>query len=116
MNTIRILIQAAQGDPAHRIDAGVLNDALTTANLQPGWSASHNDSQAIVDCDPADEQTVRGLIAAHVDDTDRRESNKVVLKQIVAIEAKVTQRMLRERGALLTNLDNQIAALRATLT
>jgi len=27
MNTIRILIQAEQGDPAHRIDAGALNDA-----------------------------------------------------------------------------------------
>lgn len=112
-NTLRITVAAPAGTDPYRIDAATLNDELKAAGIT--FDGFHNAVEAIVQCDPADEAAVRALIQAHIDGTEKREANKVVFKQITALEAKVTQRMMRERGSRLTAIDEQIAALRGQL-
>jgi len=111
---MRITIAAPVGEPRYNIDAGALNEALK-AVITGKWTASHNAFEAIVDIDdPEDEAKVREVIEAHIANTEIREWNNDVQVQILALEAKVTQRMLRDRGKALTDIDDQIKALRLT--
>ena len=112
-NPIRITVSAPFGTDPYRIDAGALNDELKAAAIV--CDGFHDAVTAIVVCDPADEAAVRAVIQAHIDNTEKREANKAVIKQITALEATVTQRMLRERGQRLTDVDTQIATLRGQL-
>ena len=112
-NTLRITVAAPAGTDPYRIDAATLNDELKTAGII--CDGFHNAVEAIVQCDTADEAAVRAVIQAHIDGTAAREANKIVFKQIADLEAKVTQRMMRERGQRLTDIDAQIAALRGQL-
>ncbi len=113
MNTIRIVVAAA-------VDAATLNDELRAANIT--FVGSHNATEAVVDCDPADETAVRAIIQAHIDDTPKRERNKKRIAKIARLEERQTLRRMREavKGdatalAFLADLDDQIAAERATL-
>jgi hypothetical protein len=112
MNTIRIVVSAPG-----QIDAAALNEELKAA-LGKMPLASHNAQEAIVDCDPSEEATVRSVIEAHVANTAKREHNAGIDKQIAALEARVTPRRMREAvtgpgKVWLDDLDDQIAVLRA---
>ena len=115
---MRITYAAPMGKPRYNIDAGILNDELTIAlGMIPGveWNAFHNAHEAIVDIkDDSKASLVEQVISAHIANTEIREWNNDVQVQILALEAKVTQRMLRDRGKALTDIDNQIKALRLT--
>ena len=101
-----------------QVNAGKLNDELAAAlgSWCVGWSASHNANEAIVtlsDERAGDEQLVRDTIQKHIESAPVREHNSEIDKQISALEAKVTQRMLRERGPRLDVVDADIATLRS---
>ena len=112
-NQIRITVSAPAGTDPYRIDAATLNDELNAAGII--CVPTHDAVTAIVQCDAADEAAVRAVIQTHIDNTEKREANKGVLKQITDLEATVTQRMMRERGQRLTDIDEQIAELRGQL-
>lgn len=113
MNTIRIVV-AAPG----KIDAAVLNEELRAA-LGKMPLAFHNAHEAIVECDPADENTVRAVIEAHVANSEAREQAKAIDVQIKEIELAADSPR-RRREALLTEegrtwmaqQDRRIATLR----
>lgn len=120
---MNLTYQAAEGQPAWRIDAGALNNELAAAlgGWCNGWSASHNASQAIVTLSPereGDAALVQQVVEAHVANTDKREWNKGIEAQITALEATVTQRMLRDAAlgnpTRVQQIEDQIAVLRAT--
>lgn len=98
------------------LDAAKLNDALRAAGLT--FNGFHHAQAAIVECDPADEQEVRAIIAAHLADSAKRAHNAPLDAAIAKLEASVTPRMLREAAAgidttRLAAIDTEIAALRA---
>jgi len=115
---MNIKIAAPMGEPPYQIDAGALNSELTAAlGMNPGveWNASHNGYEAIVDIkDDSKASLVEQVILAHIANTEIRQWNNNVQEQILALEAKVTQRMLRDRGKTLTDINDQINALRLT--
>ena len=100
-----------------QVDAGKLNDELAAAlgDWCVGWTPTHNAHEAIVTLSierAGDEQLVRDTIQKHIEAAPIREHNSEIDKQISALEAKVTQRMLRERGPRLDAVDAEITELR----
>lgn len=119
MNTIRIQFSAPENMEKYNIDASVLNKELTDSGIK--FSAFHDAHEAIVDCDPVDEQTVRQIIQAHIDNTEKRENNKKIVAEIQKLERQITPRRLREsvisqEGKIwLENIEQQIAIERNKL-
>ncbi len=113
-NLLHIRVSAPAGAEPYTIDQVAIDGELRAALAFP-FLPDHDAVTAGVWCDPADEAAVRAVIQAHIDNTEKREANKGVLKQIAYLEATVTQRMMRERGQRLTDIDEQIAELRGQL-
>lgn len=105
---IRIEVALTEGQS---IEAAKLNDALRAAGLT--FDGFHHAQAAIVECDPADEQAVRAIIEAHLADSGKRAHNAPILERIRALEAQVTQRMLRE--AALGESSQRLAAIEADI-
>ena len=63
-NTIRVTVSAPAGTDPYRIDAAALNDELKAAGIT--FDGFHNATEAIVQCDVADEAAVRAVIMEHV--------------------------------------------------
>lgn len=80
MNTIKLLLL-----PGQQIRPGKLNDAIKAAGFT--FNASHNTTEAIVECAAADEAAIRALIATHLA-TDWA-AQDVVDAKIKVEEAKV---------------------------
>jgi hypothetical protein len=115
---MNLTFQAGIDAPAYRIDAHQLNLALAAA--LGGWNNGYDtsgthQSGVVIRLDAGvDVELVTSIINDHIANTDIREANKQIQEQILALEAKVTQRMLRERRQELTDIDDQIKALRLT--
>lgn len=116
MTTLKF--QAGIDASAYKIDAHQLNLAL--ADALGGWNNGYDtsgthQSGVVIRLDAGvDIELVTSIINDHIANTDIREANKQIQEQILALEAKVTQRILRERGQALTDIDDQIKALRLT--
>lgn len=121
---MKLIFKAVEGEAAYRIDAVALNNELAAAlggwcNVA-GWNASHTATEAVVDIDDETKaDTVRQVVEDHIANTAKREHNAGVLAEITALEATVTQRMLRDAAlgdtTRLKAVNAQIAALRAQL-
>ena len=115
---MNLTFQAGIDAPAYKIDAHQLN--LELAAALGGWnngydtSGTHQSGVVIRVDAGVDIELVTSIINDHIANTDIREANKQIQEQILALEAKVTQRILRERGQALTDIDDQIKALRLT--
>lgn len=116
MNTIRIVVSVLPGT----LDAALLNEELSS--ISTSFIGSHNATEAIVSCDPSEEAAIRAAIDAHIAAAPKRERNKKRIAKIARLEEKQTLRRMREavKGdstalAFLADLDDQIAAERATL-
>ncbi len=116
MTTLKF--QAGIDASAYKIDAHQLNLAL--ADALGGWNNGYDtsgthQSGVVIRLDAGvDVELATSVINDHIANTETREWNNDVQVQILALEAKVTQRMLRDRGKALTDIDNQIKALRLT--
>ncbi len=115
---MNLTFQAGIDAPAYKIDAHQLN--LELAAALGGWNNGYDtsgthQSGVVIRLDAGvDIELVTSIINDHIANTDIREANKQIQEQILALEAKVTQRILRERGQALTDIDDQIKALRLT--
>lgn len=112
-NTRRIVVNATKLN----IDTAALNAALKAAGIT--FLGFHNAREAIVECDPADEDAVRAVIAAYLDSADARQKVLEIDAQIKEIELAADSPR-RRREALLTEdgrtwmdqQDRRIATLR----
>ncbi len=118
---MRYKFSAPEGEVPYAIDAAELNLELTEALGVDGWKASHAPWCAVVELDDETKaDIVQRVVEDHIANTAKREHNKAVLAGITALEASVTQRMLREAAlgdsTRLAAVNSQIAALRASFS
>lgn len=97
-------------------DAAILADELIAAfGTAYGLSTAGTELTLY---DVPDEAAVVAIIDAHVARTEIREANKVILKQIIDLEAKITPRRIRESlvdATWMKALDAEIWILRGQL-
>lgn len=95
-------------------DAEILRQELVAAIGSDGWyiSTAGNTVEFVTQDDTLDPTET---IEVHFTNGASRDHNKVIIKQIEALEATQTPRRIREGGQWVLDLETQIATLRGQL-